>query len=304
MTAAKRPGRRSGFTLIELLVVLAIIGILIGLLLPAVQKVREAAGRAACVNNLKQIGLALQNYHDTNNHFPAGYVSGFNARGDDTGPGWGWAALILPQMEQRPLYDTINFALPIEAPANAAARVQPVKGYRCPSDTGPATWTAQRYSMVGPPGAPICDVASANYVGMFGTSEPGVDGEGLFFRGSQVAIRDVTDGTSSTIAAGERSFKLGDATWVGAVTGAAITGTSGGLPSVENASCMVLGHAGDGNPPGGPLSEINQFASNHGRGANFVFADGHVSFLPATTGVKVFEALATRAGNETISGDY
>src|SRR6516225_2993488 len=122
-----------GFTLIELLVVIAIIGILMALLLPAVQKIREAAARMQCQNNLHQIGLALHNYHDAARSFPPGYVSGFDSAGDDTGPGWGWAALTLPHLEQQPLYASCQFSLPIEAPANAAGRIAPVKLYLCPS---------------------------------------------------------------------------------------------------------------------------------------------------------------------------
>ena len=115
---ARRPGMRTaGFTLIELLVVISIIAILIALLLPAVQAAREAARRAQCVNNLKQIGLALANYESAIGTFPSGYIDRQNnsiyTPDLDMGPGWGWAALSLPFMEQQPLYNSINFNLGI-----------------------------------------------------------------------------------------------------------------------------------------------------------------------------------------------
>src|SRR3954465_9463951 len=113
--------KRSAFTLIELLVVIAIIAILIALLVPAVQKVRESAARTQCINNLKQVGLALQAYHDANKALPAGYVSRHDAASNDTGPGWGWAAHLLPYVEQQTLANRIDFKLPIEHPNNAFA---------------------------------------------------------------------------------------------------------------------------------------------------------------------------------------
>ena len=110
-----------GFTLIELLVVIAIIAVLIALLLPAVQAAREAARRAQCVNNLKQIGLALHNYHDAIGAFPMSYAasSRFVDGATDTAPGWGWGTMILPQLEQGPLFNAVNFSLAVEVPQNA-----------------------------------------------------------------------------------------------------------------------------------------------------------------------------------------
>src|SRR5205823_6193244 len=139
--------KRRAFTLLELLVAIAIIGILTGLLLPAMQKVREAANRAACANNLKQMGLALHAYHDAQGAFPAGIVSAkgtagwafpanCNAEPPDAGPGWSLFALLLPYLEQDNLYLAIRLDLSIADPANAAARRTPVGLYRCPSDTG------------------------------------------------------------------------------------------------------------------------------------------------------------------------
>ena len=110
---------RKGFTLIELLVVIAIIGMLIALLLPAVQKSRDAASRMNCQGHLKQIGLATLNYHDTAKVFPPGYTSSFDSNGNDLGPGWGWNAYLLPYMEEQALFNKINFSLPIEAPVHA-----------------------------------------------------------------------------------------------------------------------------------------------------------------------------------------
>src|SRR5437868_6791709 len=114
---------RRGFTLIELLVVIAIIGVLIGLLLPAVQKIREAASRIQCTNNLKQIGLALHSYHNTNGSFPPGYIDGntdpASTPDNDVGPGWGWAAFLLPYLEQGNAFNQINFSQPVGSGVNA-----------------------------------------------------------------------------------------------------------------------------------------------------------------------------------------
>jgi prepilin-type processing-associated H-X9-DG protein len=288
-------------------VVIAIISVLIGLLVPAIQKVREAAARSQCTNNLKQIGIALHDYHDSQGHFPAGYVSNFDANGDDTGPGWGWAAFLLPQMEQQNLYNAVRFDQNIEAPANATVRVWPVKSYLCPSDSVPQTWTAMKYDAAGNLLGPICDVASSSYVGVFGVSEPGVDGEGIFFRNSSIRIADITDGTSQTMIVGERSFRWCQATWVGAVTGAAMVPPPNSLAAAGewNSAGFVLGHTFEGTGgPGSPGTEVNGFSSRHTGGSNFLFADGHVGFVRVTMDHQIYKALSTRAGGEAIAGDY
>jgi prepilin-type processing-associated H-X9-DG protein len=144
---------------------------------------------------------------------------------------------------------------------------------------------------------------------MFGNGEPGIDGTGLFFRNSHVRLREIVDGTSHTIAVGERSHLLGEATWVGSVTGALLAPGPGdndgiGTFEVEHGATMVLGQSGEHKSPGDPTGETDMFFSRHPGGVNFVFADAHVAFLSTETNDKVFEALSTRAGNETIQGEF
>ncbi|HVW02134.1 MAG TPA: DUF1559 domain-containing protein, partial [Planctomycetaceae bacterium] len=272
---------RPAFTLIELLVVIAIIGVLVALLLPAVQQARESARTAQCRNNLKQIGIALHNYADAHRVLPPGYVSLYNSSGDDTGPGWGWATMLLPQMDQASVANLIQYTTGIEAPANQTPRLLTFPAFLCPSDNARNIWTAvSRDPVTGALLSALCDVGSSNYVGMFGITEPGVDGEGLFFRNSNIHFQDITDGLSQTIAVGERSHALGEATWTGSVTNAVLASDpSDGVGSgpAEHGSGMVLGHAGEKHTPGDPTSDVNQFYSRHsGRGAYFLFADGHV----------------------------
>ncbi len=304
-----RRKQRAGFTLVELLVVIAIIGVLVAMLLPAVQAAREAARRTQCANQLRQIGVAMQNYESGQRSLPSGYISQFDAAGNDTGPGWGWAALLLPQMEETSLHGQLSFGRGLEDPANAAVRVRQVTVYLCPSDFVGATWTAYKEAGLVDPVYKICDIASANYVGMFGVGEPGIDGNGLFFRNSHVRLREITDGTSHTIAVGERGHLLGEATWVGSVTGAKLAPGPDdldgiGTSEVEHGSTMVLGQSGEGISPGDPQGETDMFYSQHPGGVNFVFADSHIALLTPDVDAKVFEALSTRARGETISGEF
>ena len=240
----KRHVSRPAFTLIELLVVIAIIAILIGLLLPAVQKVREAAARMKCTNNLKQIGLALHGYHDANNMFPSGYVDGntnpASTPDNDVGPGWGWASMILPYVEQGNVYHQINFSQGVGIGSNAAVSQLPLTIFQCPSDSSQQVVPVYDSSFSNP----IATVAHGNYVGCNGwvecfsnaggnyqpssdggaaedgdTGGTGPAGDGLFYRNSHNRIADVTDGLSNTIAVGERCAAHSPTTWTGAVTG-------------------------------------------------------------------------------------
>ncbi|MFO0910375.1 MAG: DUF1559 domain-containing protein [Isosphaeraceae bacterium] len=314
--------RRQGFTLIELLVVVSIIGVLVALTVPAVQGARESAHRAQCVNNLKQIGIALQQYMTRRGVLPPGYVSNYDASARvETGPGWGWGSMILPDLEQQALSNAIVFERRISDPACSTVRTLPVAAFLCPSDAMPRVWTAGSGSADVVKGTlveqflPLCEVAGSNYVGVFGISEPGVDGEGVFFRNSSIRAAQITDGLSNTVCVGERSILLrhgrGQATWVGSVSGANFFSCTGvGDPDAEggcvkeDASGMVLGHTGEGHGPGDPAGDVNQFLSRHGRCANFLFCDGHVRMLNQTMDYGVYKALSTRAGKEIVPADY
>jgi prepilin-type N-terminal cleavage/methylation domain-containing protein/prepilin-type processing-associated H-X9-DG protein len=296
--------RRSGFTLVELLIVIAIIGVMMGLLLPAVQKTREAANRIKCKNNLRQIGLALHAYHDRAGSLPPGYWSRVARDGSDLGPGWGWAAFILPELEQDNLYRSIRFDLDIADPANEPARLTPLAVFRCPSDE-----LVDSFPVVNAVGQPITTVAHGNYVGMFGTPEitcnPG-KGNGVFYRNSRVRLTDITDGTSNTLMIGERSSNLALATWTGAVTGGVVPPARPSPLGPEGAPVLVLGHTGlasEGHTPNNPINHVDDFWSRHTSGVNFLFADCSVRNLNDAINPLVWQAMGTRDGGEPFTED-
>lgn len=290
---------RSGLTFVELLMVMAIVGLIVFLLLPAIQAGRETARRSECANHLRQLGIALQSYADSSGSLPSGYLSRYTTTGADVGPGWGWAALLLNHFEENSLHARLQWGRPIEDLSNAESRTMPIATYLCPSDHVETNWsTFGRWGNVGPaPESHICDVASANYVAMSGNGRLRVAGTGLFFRNSDVCTNQITDGTSQTIAIGERSRLRGQATWVGSPTGAVLPlvriGDDESGPLFFHAAAMVLGQfAGD------PTADVDLFSSQHPGGGNFLFADGHVLFVPSNTDCAVLDAFSTRAGGE------
>ncbi|RUL89077.1 DUF1559 domain-containing protein [Tautonia sociabilis] len=326
LPAAPRTGGRPGFTLIELLVVIAIIGVLIALLLPAVQAAREAARKAQCINNLKQIGIALHNYENNHGAFPPGWVAYFEEDDHDHGhlgvdrfqqddawagwPGWGWGSMVLNQVEQGPLYDAINFDLSVDFPQNETIRRSRVRSFICPSDDEVALVPVRDEGDT----MTITEVSTGNYIGSNGIGEIGPDdGQGIFFLNSRIRIADIRDGTSQTLCVGERSFNLSPVTWTARTPHGYNFKTppsQGGDPRFQSfphpAFSMVISTVGVADPPrtpNHPRAHPEDYWSRHPGGVNFLYADGSVHLIRDSITPEVFLALATRKGREVVSAD-
>jgi len=324
----QRPRRRA-FTLIELLVVIAIIAVLIALLLPAVQAAREAARRAQCVNNLKQLGLALHNYHDTNGSFPIG-VSLNVATGVSNNISA--QTRLLPFMEQAVIANSINFNLTSSAPENATALVTAVNSFLCPSDDRnqlPVGWAGINYRV-------NCGTSVVNAFGpqdKAGVNVAMPPPNGLIFGDLVVRVADVVDGTSNTAAISEHvkgdfsnavSTELSDTYQPGTYPASADEAlqmcrdvnvldltkqgnSNGGAPWMSDGHTSTkYYHA---SPPNSrscmfPPQRISTTAnSRHAGGVNACLADGSVRFFKSTVGLPIWRALGTRNGAEVISAD-
>ena len=293
------PRRVRGFTLIELLVVIAIIAMLISLLLPAVQQAREAARRSQCKNNLKQLGIALHNYHERLNCFPPGYLSGVNAAGDDLGPGWGWGAFLLNDLEQKPLYKSINFNKDVGDPVNVTSRTRFLSVFFCPSDD-----PVERFTVRDSSGTTLGELAQANYVGVNGNggvSDNAATNDGAFLENRSLRAAQITDGLSGTFFVGERCSSMSLVTWAGAMT-------NGTVPSmrdptaIEKAPALVLGHCGPHLPNNPDVTDADALASSHSKIAHFLCGDGSVHVISSSISVQVYDAFATRSRGEPVPG--
>ncbi|MEW4561775.1 DUF1559 domain-containing protein [Bremerella sp. JC770] len=285
---------RNGFTLVELLVVIAIIGILIALLLPAVQQAREAARRMHCTSNLKQVVLATHNYSDSFGTLPPGWIWPEDTTNFSNKNAWGWGAMILPFIEQTALYEQIDFGW--EWRNNASSHVNNdistavVSSYICPSD--PLGSINTFHSSAG----------KSNYIGSYGNrgiNNPSFllsNNDGMFNQNSKVAFRDVVDGTSNTILFGERH-------------GMEINGTqyAAGIwagPKLRTRPDTAIGR--------GPSSSTDYYNAINGEnnwglahslhpgGANFGFVDGSVHFIPETVNLETYQYLIERGDGQVV----
>jgi prepilin-type N-terminal cleavage/methylation domain-containing protein/prepilin-type processing-associated H-X9-DG protein len=346
--------RRPAFTLVELLVVIAIIGILISLLLPAVQKVREAASRTECQNNLKQIGLALHGYHDTQHEFPTGKGPNYAT----TVPGaavyarWSVHSHILPYLEQNNLYNSINFNYPPETPGmgnpvvnfmppyqnpgrvNADACRTVVKTFLCPSDgaQAPVDWLGQNNYFASQGSQFLCDLSES----FPSTIDPQETANGVFYYLSQVAIKDITDGTSNTAFFSEKRRGKGipdprsdmfiipntntlDLTYqtcqdVDPMTATPLTSKEGASWVMGEMCCTTYNHVSAPNSKtcagiGFPGNMANMAmdvppSSYHPGGVNTLFGDGSVRFIGDQITLAAWRAMGTRASGEVIPADF
>jgi len=293
-----RINRLNGFTLIELLVVIAIIAVLVALLLPAVQQAREAARRSTCKNNLKQIGLALHNYHDTHRTLPPGFIDDDIAPGGaiPSGPGgsadqamyWTWSAFILPFVDQAPRYNQLNpgdrRVIDVADGTNADRQLlqDVISVYRCPSDPAPDVNTNGNRDidagLLTNFGNDL-DVATSNYIAVntSGNLRPQQNRhDGLFGTNSRTRFRDVTDGLSNTIAVGERAWRLSNFNLF-----AAIAMVQDGHVGSQTNWGLAESHGGGEQPLNCTFGAACRegFSSVHTGGAQFLMADGAVRFI-------------------------
>lgn len=331
--------RVTGFSLVELLIVMAILAMLVGLLMPAIQAVRETARQSDCRNNLRQIGLGLVAYETLHGVYPPGYVTTVTPSSDPTPPppavptppsaqaakqpqpspwrrwdaapptlkiepsqpGWGWMMYLTPHLEEELLWSRTDRSTPVESPNNSSVRTAQISVVRCPTDDG-----SEVFTVLNEVHDPLGEAASNSYVACFGSyglinTDPD-HGNGLFQRNSRIRALDVRDGLSKTMAIGERAAMFAKSPWAGVMTGGTCRTTPGApvYGSVtEKAPSMVLARIGN-RTLNSPYSEPYDFFSPHIGKVFFAFADGSLRDLSTETDIQVLHALATRDSGELL----
>ena len=294
---------KKGFTLVELLVVIAIIGILIGMLLPAVQQVREAARRTTCMNHIRQQSLAVLNYESTFEAFPPGWQIG-DPLDAESEPGWGWSAYILPYIEMDNIHNQINFNEAIDDHDHEDVIREVIPVYLCPSQVN-ATEIVNLDTHIEEHAHRHNDddddddhdhgeellVGRSDYSGVFGSTEiedSPLDGNGVFYAGSAIEFRNIYDGSSNTLMIGERVQHHGSISWVGMV------------PEVAEPMARIVGGA-DHAPNDTHDEHFEDFRSDHPGGIVTALCDGSSHFVNENISEEVFQALATRNAGEVIA---
>jgi prepilin-type processing-associated H-X9-DG protein/prepilin-type N-terminal cleavage/methylation domain-containing protein len=283
-SARRRPVQltRRAFTVLELLVSILIMGVLAGLILPAIQAAREAARRCACLSNLRQVGVALQLRHDAEGRFPAGWRTI-----EGTSTALGWASTLLPHLEQRAVGLLVNPQAPIAAVENAAARATVLSIFVCASDVEEDSF--QLFQEIGGHESSglsstrlLVELPAANYVGVFGTSDPDGEtpcsGEGPFIRDRESTLADFQRGSSHVLFVGERTARKLPSTWLGVDL------------KGEDAAGRVAGQAWQG--PNRADADECEFDSRHPGGVNFLWGDGHVAWLVDEIDESLYRQLA------------
>ena len=332
--------KRKGFTLIELLVVIAIIAILVALLLPAVQQAREAARRTQCKNNLKQLGLAFHNYHDVHRTFPPGWindhslarnVAGNNVNAhhgnNENDAQWAWSVFLMPFIDQAPAFNTLGVnnqradaavetALTTPGGAIGLVLTSPMAAFRCPSDTAPDV-NSEAARVVDGTMTDGLSVTTSNYVasnrGQLGggtgvtNRRSEVNTLGMFYGDSKIRVRDVTDGTSNTLMAGERAWRYqGGSGFIQA--NAALLFVAGGETSSqcvgdECGFADAIATTGQGiNIDAADVAQ-GSYNSLHTGGAQFVLADGAVRFISENVDLDILANLGNPNDGNVI-GEY
>lgn len=287
-----RSPRRAGFTLIELLVVIAIIAVLIALLLPAVQQAREAARRAACKNNLCQIGLAIHNYEMAQNVLPPGSVNPTGpVRSEPSGYHMSWAVQILPYVDQPNVFRMIDFTVGAYDVKNEPARKVLIPIYVCPSDFRSARDEHH--------------VSASNYGGVHHEDEAPIDhgNHGTFVLNLAVPIDSITDGTSNTLFIGEKALQPEELGWI---SGTRATLRNAGSPINHNLAGLRNQFPLQANPAGTvPVTaeSVGGFSSYHTGGAHFLIGDGAIRWVNENIELSLLRRLANRSDGQPVE-DY